>query len=385
MGHHHHYDQKDSSSMRITLIGAAVNIAFAALKGGIGIMSGSAALVADGAHSLSDLFSDGVTVWAVRKSNAPSDKEHPYGHGKFESVASFIIALLLILTGLGIVVHAFNHLEAPSTPGKWAIVAALLSIGAKESLYQVTAAIGKRIGSRALIANAWHHRTDALSSVAALIGVLGAQLGFAIMDPIAGVLVAGLICKTGVDILNDSLRDLTDESVDERILEQLHEVLDNVQGVVDYHEVRARRMGSYILVDLHLQVEAMSSVSVAHQVAERVRWKILNTVSEVNEVLIHVDAEDDLDKKQQVIMRPQKEIEHDIHKLLEQIPEVTGCTHILCHYLNEELKVQIEVIMDPALYIHEAQSIAQKTKEHIEEIKDIENADIHLELLHHPS
>ena len=172
------------------------------------------------------------------------------------------------------------------------------------------------IGSRVLLANAWHHRSDAISSVAALFGIAGAQLGIPLMDPIAGMLVAGLIIKTGIDIGYESIRELTDETVEEDVISELGKIMSTIEGVDNFHEMRARRMGPHLLVDMHIQVDSMMSISAAHQVAERVRLEILEKLPAVNEVLVHVDAEDDFfgDEGSEILqdialMRPQGEIE----------------------------------------------------------------------------
>ena len=208
------------------------------------------------------------------------------------------------------------------------------------------------------------------------------------MDPIAGVLVAGLIIKTGIDIGYESIRELTDETVEEEVISELGHILAEIDGVDHFHEMRARRMGPQLLVDLHIEVDSMMSISAAHQVAERVRLSILDELPAVNEVLVHVDAEDDFveskggieETKDIVLMRPQTEIESDVKKILTEIPEIQGITHIYCHYLNQELTVQVNILLDEEMQIRDAQKIASKARMKIEEIKDIDAADLHLEL-----
>jgi len=207
------------------------------------------------------------------------------------------------------------------------------------------------------------------------------------MDPIAGVLVAGLILKAGIDIGYESLRELTDEIPEGEVIGELNKILADVEGVDHYHEMRARRMGPNLLVDLHIEVDSMMSISAAHQVAERVRLRILENIPTVNEVLVHVDAEDDfLDQeggeasRDIVLMRPQSEIEDDVKNILNEIPEITGITHIYCHYLNQQLSVQVNIMLDAEMRIVDAQKIASTARIKIEEINDIADADIHLEL-----
>ena len=380
-------DLSEKHALKVTLLGLAANLILALAKGFIGIIANSSALIADAGHSVSDLLSDGITLWAVRMSSIPKDKNHPYGHGKFETVGTFIIALLLLFTGIGVAGHVFNRMDATVVPGTIALWMAGIAIIVKEALFHVTRMVGRRTGSRVLMANAWHHRSDAISSVAALLGIAGAQLGIPLMDPIAGMLVAGLIIKTGIDIGYESIRELTDETVEEDVISELGKIMSGIEGVDHYHEMRARRMGPHLLVDLHIQVDSMMSISAAHQVAERVRLEILEKLPAVNEVLVHVDAEDDHvgDEGSEllqdiVLMRPQGEIENDVKKVLAEIPEIQGITHIYCHYLNQKLTVQVNILLDEQMRIRDAQKIASAARRKIEQIKDIDSADLHLEL-----
>ncbi len=380
-------DLSKKHALKVTWLGLAANLILALAKGFIGIIANSSSLIADAGHSFSDLLSDGITLWAVRISGFPKDKNHPYGHGKFETIGTFFIALLLLFTGIGVAWHVFNKMDAPEVPGIIALWMAGIAIIVKEALFHVTRMVGRRSGSRVLLANAWHHRSDAISSVAALFGIAGAQLGIPLMDPIAGMLVAGLIIKTGIDIGYESIRELTDETVEEDVISELGKIMSEIEGVDHFHEMRARRMGPHLLVDMHIQVDSMMSISAAHQVAERVRLKILEKLPAVNEVLVHVDAEDDFfgDEGSELLqdielMRPQGEIEIDVKKVLDQIPEIQGITHIYCHYLNQQLTVQVNILLDVEMRIRDAQKIASTARSKIEQIKDIDSADLHLEL-----
>jgi len=380
-------DLTEKDALKVTWLGLLSNLLLALAKGFIGFIANSSALIADAGHSVSDLLSDGITLWAVRMSGIPKDKNHPYGHGKFETVGTFIVALLLLFTGIGVAWHVFNKMDSPEVPGTIALWMAGIAIAVKEVLFHATRMVGRRTGSRILLANAWHHRSDAISSVAALVGIGGAQWGLPLMYPIAGVLVAGLIIKTGINIGYESIRELTDETAEEEVISELGQILSGIEGVDHYHEMRARRMGPHLLVDLHIEVDSMMSISAAHQVAERVRLGILEKLPAVNEVLVHVDAEDDFfegegteDQQKIVLMRPQSEIENDVKKALSVIPEIEGITHIYCHYLNQELTVQVNILLDVEMRIRDAQKIASKARMKIEQIKDIDAADLHLEL-----
>ncbi len=380
-------DQNESISLRITWLGLFANLILAISKGFIGLISNSSALIADAGHSFSDLLSDGITLWAVKMSNIPKDKNHPYGHGKFETLGTFFVSMMLIFTGVGVAWHVFKNLNQLEIPGIISLWMAGIAIFVKEILFHITRMISKKTGSKILLANAWHHRSDSISSIAALIGIGGSQLGIPLMDPLAGVLVAGIIVKTGINIGYESIKELTDETVEEEIIGELSQIMDNIEGVDHYHEMRARKMGPHLLVDLHIQVNSMMSISSAHQVAERVRLTILNKLQSVNEVLVHVDAEDDFDEGnashiqiEKFLMRPQNKIENDVKKVLKEIPEILGITHIYCHFLNKKLTVQVNIILNSELKISEAQKIASIARIKIEKIKDIDVADLHLEL-----
>ncbi len=373
-------DFSDSKVLGVVWLGVVANLILALMKGIIGVLANSSAMIADAAHSLSDLLSDGVTLWAVYMTKKPKDKEHPYGHGKFETVGTLFVAILLGMAGVGIAFHSFHFLKESTPPDILALWAAIGSILIKEGLYHITASIGKRAGSRILIANAWHHRSDAFSSVVALIGIGAAQLGYPILDPIAGILVAGLIIKTGIDMGRESTRELTDEMVEEKTIESLDKIMQGIDGVEHYHQARARKMGPYVLMDLHLEVTSTISVSVAHQISERVRQNILTNIPSISEVLIHVDAEPDSEEIYQKLMRPLPEIENDIHQVLSSVPEILGISHIMCHYLRQELTVQIGIFVDANIQVFEAQKIAENAKQLLKQIKDIGKADIHLQL-----
>jgi cation diffusion facilitator family transporter len=268
----------------VTWAGIVVNILLASFKFFAGIYGHSAAMVADAGHSLSDLMSDGVTLWAVRMSRLPPDADHPYGHGRFEALGALIVSGMLLMAGYGIGNHSWETLGralaamSSSTgevsamlPTKITMVAALVSIILKEALYRVTAAVGMKYNSQVLIANAWHHRSDAISSVVALLAIVGARVGLPILDPIAGLLVAGMVSLTGLQVCQDSVRQLTD-TMDYDIQDQVFDALTEgggVEGVLGFDSIRARQMGPQTLVDLTIQCDYTISASAAQKVRRR--------------------------------------------------------------------------------------------------------------------
>ena len=282
---------------RITVIGMISNIALTAVKAVAGVLGNSVAMLADAVHSVSDLLTDFVTLWASKVSHKPRDASHPYGHGKFESLGALIISGLLVATGLGIGWHAIENMQLVMAgkglghPTGIALVGAVISIAVKEIIYQMTMKVGTKYDSKVIKANAWHHRSDAISSVVALVGVVGGMLELPIVDPIAGLLVAGLIVKAAVELAWDSLKDLTDQNVSAAVLQQVERILGEMrgEGVVGWHQLRGRRMGPYMILDVHIEVSPKLSVTVSHQIAEKVRRHIMDRMPAVSEVLVHID------------------------------------------------------------------------------------------------
>ncbi|MFH2129133.1 MAG: cation diffusion facilitator family transporter, partial [bacterium] len=211
-------DQSGKEAVQVTVVGVIANLLLSLMKGIVGFFFLSSALIADAAHSLSDLMSDAVTLWSIYISRKPVDESHPYGHGKFETIGTFFISLMLILAGFWIAVHGIGQLDKPIIPQLPAVWMAAFSIVAKELLYRYAAHIGRKQNSRILLANAWHHRTDAISSLVVLAGILGAVLGYPLLDPIAAIIVSGWIIKTGLTIGYESIKELTDQVVEQEIL-----------------------------------------------------------------------------------------------------------------------------------------------------------------------
>ena len=280
---------------RTTVIGAFINVLLSVLKITIGLLGNSAALLADGIHSATDLFSDLLVFIGITFAHTPPDQEHPYGHGKFESLTTFMIALLTVSVGIGICLDAWGRLHTPPTAPMHPIVLSIifLSIASKEWLYQYTNRIAKKIQSQALTANAWHHRSDAISSIAALIGIGGALAGLPILDPLAAIAVALIIARAGWHIGQGAFQELTDTSVPEALLTTLNQTLHNLPGVLDIHRLRARRQGPDMLIDLHVVVPKNYSVSEGHAVTLSIEHCLKQLDDSIREIVIHVDHEND--------------------------------------------------------------------------------------------
>jgi len=350
---------------RVTWAGAAVNLLLACFKLFAGVYGRSAAMVADAGHSFSDLISDGLTLLALRMSSLPPDVDHPYGHGRFESVGSLAIATLLLGAGVSFGASSYAALLQPAAAplGKIALWAAVASIVSKEALYRATFAVGRSLNSQILIANAWHHRSDALSSVVALAGIGGSLLGWTMLDPLAGMLVAGLVSWMGLRIGVDALGQLTDTS-DYSIVHAVGDMAGRVEGVQSVGRVRCRSMGGSSLVDLEITVDPMLSASCGHRIAEEVRWSVSAEVDDVSEVLVHVDtAPHDvtcpLQDRTVRQFRPPYEVEGQVRSSLLQQPQICAVPRVQVHYLAEGLTVDAYCAMAGDLRASESRRVAE--------------------------
>ena len=283
--------QRYKASRKASYLGLFGNILLTFLKGFIGYLAGSTALMADAVHSASDFIGTVIVIKGVKIAHLPPDQSHPYGHHKAESIVSKIIAIILIITAVFIGYEAFQILLAGeiNVPGRIAIVVALISIGVKECLYQYTIRVGRKYRNSALIADAWHQRSDALSSIAALVGISGAILGFPFMDPLAGIVVALLILKTAISIYIDAIHDLMDSAPPKEVLDKINEAANMDEGVLAVSDIKVRRYGSMLLVDMKINVSPYITVERGHAIAARTKQNVLSRNDEVKDVLIHVN------------------------------------------------------------------------------------------------
>jgi len=299
MGHTHLPDPQDARYQdirRVTVVGAVVDLLLGAAKVTVGLSAGSQALVADGVHSFSDLATDFLVLFAAKHAHREADVEHPYGHGRIETVATVVLGVSLVLVAIGISFDAIRRLMAPELlmhPGALALVVALVSVAAKEIIYQYTARAARRLRSKMLLANAWHSRSDAISSIVVVIGVLGTMAGFPYLDALAAVAVALMIAKIGWDLLWQSLQELIDTALGPEEVAAIRNTIMSVSGVRACHMLRTRHSGSDVLADVHILVDPALSVSEGHQIGEAVRRRLMKTNEEVTDVTVHIDPEDD--------------------------------------------------------------------------------------------
>lgn len=282
------------TAMKVSIVSIVVNIMLSLFKLIAGIAAHSGAMVSDAVHSASDVFSTFIVMIGVNVSNKKSDEEHPYGHERLECVAAIILAVVLAATGIGIGITGIrqiflNDYGKLAIPGRMALIAAVLSIAVKEWMYWYTRAAAKKINSGALMADAWHHRSDALSSIGAMIGITGARLGFPVLEPLASVVICIFIEKAAWDIFRDAIDKMVDKSCDEKQVEEMKKCILKEQGVDGIDEIRTRMFGTKIYVDIEIAVNGSMTLNESHEIAENVHRMIENSFPQVKHCMVHVN------------------------------------------------------------------------------------------------
>ena len=283
--------QRARAASRSTWVSVAVNLTLTALQITAGVFSRSQGLVADGMHSLSDLVADFVVLLANHHSQKEADADHPYGHQRFETAASLVLGALLLAVGVGMLWSALDKLESPGKVPQVHIVALWTALGAllaKEALFRYMLAIAKRVKSSMLVANAWHARSDAASSLVVGVGIIGNLMGYPILDPVAALVVGLMVGKMGWQFGWDALHDLTDRSADEHDVEAIRSTIVETPGVLGLHDLRTRKMGDMIVADAHIEVDAAQTVEAGHDIAVRVRERVIQHHRVLN-LMAHVD------------------------------------------------------------------------------------------------
>lgn len=293
---------REKEIYKVTIIGGAINVLLTAFKFVAGILGHSAAMLADAIHSLSDFATDIIVLAFVRISHKPRDKRHEYGHGKYETLATTLIGVALFAVAVGIFLDGAKKIAVWADggvlvmPGKLALWAALLSIVLKELIFQYTYYMSKRLDSQALKANAWHHRSDALSSVGAALGIGGALIGgerWAVLDPIASIAVGAIIAKVAVDLIRNGVGDLMEQSLPEEVEQEILRIVNGVQDVQDPHELLTRRIGNQYAIELHVLMEGDKPLKEAHDKASEIEQLLKQRYGEGTHVIVHVEPLDE--------------------------------------------------------------------------------------------
>lgn len=284
--------REQAIAMRVSAVSIIVNLALSLFKLIAGIAAHSGAMVSDAVHSASDVFSTFIVMIGVTISGKESDKEHPYGHERLECVASLLLAMVLALTGLGIGKTGVEKIlggEAAglAVPGLLALIAAVSSVAVKEWMYWYTRAAAKKINSGALMADAWHHRSDALSSIGAFIGILGSRMGYPILDPIASLVICLFILKAAYDIFQDALAKMVDKACPEEVVDRMREIILAQEGVEGIDDIKTRLFGAKMYVDVEISVDGDKTLRAAHEIANRVHDAIEDAFPEVKHCMVH--------------------------------------------------------------------------------------------------
>ena len=291
-------DKRAKEAYSVTIIGLVLNVILTILKIIFGLIGKSRALVADGFHSLSDLGSDIAVLLGFRAAKKPRDDCHNYGHGKFETLTTIVIGLMLlgaaaviIVSALGNILDAIDGQSLPK-PGWIALGVTAISILTKEWMYRYTVSVGKRINSKLLIANAWHHRSDCLSSVGALIGIAGAIIlggRWRVLDPVAALIVGLFIIKIAIGLIKESMEELLEKSLDDKTVDKIIEIVKGTKGVVDQHKLKTRKVGNCIAIDVHVIVDTKLTVAQSHDIATNVEKNLEKKFGKETIISIHIE------------------------------------------------------------------------------------------------
>ncbi len=335
---------RDKAMRNTSVVGAIVNLVLTVVKVIFGIIGQSHALIADGIHSLADLSTDLMVWFAAKYSNQPADKEHPYGHARIETAFTVGLGVVLIVTAVGIVIDSGQRLLNPETllqPTPIVLLIAAISIFANEGLYQYTMRVAREYQSGLLMANAWHHRSDAISSIVVLVGVAGSLMGVPYLDAFAALGVAFMIGKIGWDQAWSSIRELVDTGMEPKTSAAIERIIENIEGVQGVHMLRSRRMGGSYLIDVHIEVDERLSVSEGHKIAEYVRLKLIESDKDISNALVHIDPEDDsLD----LLCRGlplRREVLADLRKAWDGEVDAADCASVTLHYLSGKVHVDL--------------------------------------------
>ncbi len=365
---------------RVTWAGAGVNLVLAGAKFAAGFLGRSAAMISDAAHSLSDLVSDTVVLLGLRFSDRPADEGHPYGHGRVETHAAFNLGLVLIGAALLLGWEGLEKIRqpAPTVPSWLAAAAAVLSLVVKEALFRWTRAVAHRTGSKVIEANAWHHRTDALSSVVALVAILGAILlpEWRFLDPVGSLIVALMIGGVGFKVILGAAHELTDANVERELRERMTGLAADVRGVRAVRRLCARRLGDVTVVDLTVAVDPEMDVYEAHRITEYIEAKLHHHLSRLGRVFVHVEPS----KEPELLDgRRNAEIRRAVEESCRSIPGLAGFHDLRLHRRASGVALDIDIELDGDLPLNEAHRVAKTVKDCLEGIAGVDSVMVHLD------
>lgn len=367
------------STVRVTLVGSALDLVLGVAKLIVGFASHSHALIADGIHSFSDLFTDGLVLYAASHANQAADEEHPYGHRRIETVATVVLGVILVAVAIGIAIDAGQRLFEPERllkPGMIALIVAAISIVSKEAIYHYTMRTARKVRSDLLRANAWHSRTDAISSIIVFIGIAGTMAGLDYLDALGAIGVALMIIKIGWDLMWRSLRELVDTGLEPDRIKAIRESILSIDGVSALHMLRTRRMGGDALADVHLQVSSVISVSEGHHISEAVRATLIRDIEEISDVTVHIDTENDQAAKRTHELPLRSEVIRHALNCFHNIDAVDDIEQIGLHYLGGKIQLELLLPLERAHDTVAARELVQQFKDAIRDNDIISNVEI---------
>jgi cation diffusion facilitator family transporter len=332
------------ASRRVALVGMLTNALLVIGQVAVGIIGHSQALVADGMHTLADLSSDLLVLYALKHSAKEADEEHPYGHARIETAVTLVLGVLLLLVGVGIAARAgmrLMDLEAIVTPSPITLWVSGFTILAKEALYRYTIRTARRFDSDMLKASAWHHRSDAISSIIVFLGIAGTIAGIHALDALAALGVALFVAKIGIQLGWPAISELVDTGLDKEQLQHIRRTILGVDGVCELHLLRTRRIGGRALVDVHIIVDGEISVSEGHYISEMVRTRLVNEVDVVADALVHIDPEDDTHFVPVHDLPSRAAVQAQLKHCFKDIPAAAHIERVILHYIGGRLRIEL--------------------------------------------
>jgi len=363
---------------KVTLIGSVVDFLLGVAKILVGLLAHSQALIADGLHSLSDLATDFVVLYASKHAHREADEAHPYGHGRIETLATVGLGITLIAVAFGIGYDATRRMNEPDlllAPGMLALAVAFVSVIAKEIIYQYTRKAALKLRSNMLMANAWHSRSDAISSIVVVFGVAGAMMGYSYLDAVAAIAVAVMIAKIGFDLVRASTKELIDTALEPEVVDAIRKEIAKVDGVRALHMLRSRRSGADALVDLHVQVDPCISVSEGHQIGDTVRRRLMDRVDEVTDVTVHIDPEDDEQESLSDKLPLRRDLIGALQRQWADIEDVDA-EHITLHYLRGKLSIDLELPLSVLETVPDTQELIDKIEQAAKELPEVDSVQV---------
>ncbi len=369
------------ASRRVTWISVVLNLILTAAQVIVGTVGSSHALVADGLHTLSDLITDGIVLFALKHSVKDADEEHPYGHGRIETAVTLVLGAMLLAVALGIAWRAGDRLlfsaEPFLTPSVLTFWVALVTLGVKEWLYRYTIRTAARFDSAMLRANAWHHRSDAISSLIVVAGIGGALYGYVYLDSVAAIVVSAFIGKIGIELSWQALKELIDTGLGAEQREAIRDVIQQVAGVKALHLLRTRRVGSDAFIDVHILVDRHLSVSEGHQIGEVVRKRLIEEIRSVADVMVHIDTEEDGAGNPNPHLPLRGEIARRLEQYFAEIPESRLIEQLLLHYGQGRVDVELRLPLAAVATAEECRALARRFAAAASRDTDIGKVDVY--------